>query len=34
MTTARSVHLRRREDYGVEVGKGAALVVLDCREVC
>ena len=31
MVTARSARLMRREDYGVEVGKSADLVVLDCH---
>jgi len=32
MITARSARLMRRHDYGVEVGKTADLVVLDCQD--
>jgi cytosine deaminase len=32
MITARSARLMRRDDYGVEVGKTADLVVLDCQD--
>jgi cytosine/creatinine deaminase len=32
MITARAARLMRRDDYGVEVGKSADLVVLDCRD--
>jgi cytosine deaminase len=32
MITARSARLMRRADYGVEVGKTADLVVLDCQD--
>src|SRR5919197_4216454 len=32
MITARSARLMRRDDYGVEVGKSADLVVLDCQD--
>jgi cytosine deaminase len=32
MITTRSARLMRRDDYGVEVGKAADLVVLDCQD--
>jgi cytosine deaminase len=31
MVTKRPAQLLRREDYGIEVGKSADLVVLDCK---